>query len=70
MICVLDLVLVCMQDQRVSQRIAVSKLLSLRQDVESAFSPMEGGNELVSEEEGRPVLADVSLFAEKSCEGE
>ena len=31
---------------------------------------MEGENELVSEEEGQPVLADVFLFVEKLCEEE
>ena len=38
---------------------AVSKLLSLCQDVEAVFSPIDGQNESVSKEQVRPVFADV-----------
>jgi len=41
---------------------AVNQLLSLCQDVNAAFSPMKQKNELVSKEEGRPILADGSCL--------
>jgi hypothetical protein len=51
-----------MQDQRVSQCMTLGELLSLRQDVETTFSPIDEKNELKCKEEGRPDFADVLIL--------